>query len=93
MKTSPSPSWLSRGCPIPCIDQITYEEWDALRTKDIENALEPHQIVCDSSISDGDDASTTTTTKVSTGGDEVRQFFVTQYKDQMLDRSTTLATT
>jgi hypothetical protein len=91
------PSWLSRGCSVPCIDKYTYEEWDALRTKDIENALEPHQIVCDSSISiDGDEASTTTT-KLSTnvvvmGGDEVRQFFVTQYKDEMLDRSTTQAT-
>ena len=89
------PSWLSRGCSIPCINEYTYEEWDALRSKDIENALEPHQILCNSSSSDGDDASTTklTTNIVVMGGDELHQFFITHYKDQMLDRSTTRATT
>lgn len=92
------PSWLSRGCSMPCSnEEYTYEEWDALRTKDTENALEPHQIQCSSSGDDDADASSTTksttTNVVVMGGEEVRQFFITHYKDQMLDRSTTLAIT
>jgi len=87
------PSWLSRGCSMPCIDEYTYEMWDALRTKDTEHALEPHQIQCGSRSDDASTTKSTTTNVVVMGGEEVRQFFVTHYKDQMLDRSTVLAMT
>jgi hypothetical protein len=78
------PAWLSRGCSVPCIDEYGYEDWDALRTKDINATFKPAQIQC------GGSGTSKMTNVVVMGGHEVRHFFNSYYKYQMLDHSTEL---
>lgn len=77
------PAWLSRGCSMPCFGERNYEEWDALRLANNATSnpgLPPAQIQCG--------GTTKGTNVVVMGGQEMRDYFDSYYRERMLDRST-----
>lgn len=77
------PKWLSRDCPVPKCKTFDFSSWDAVRRKQLDYSSPPRTINCD------EDHGQVKVTVM--GGEEVRQFFDMQYKQQMLDRTTSQA--
>lgn len=73
--------WLSRRCPVPCQGTFGYEDWDEFRLAN--NATEvpiPQELQC---RNNNDDKQTNV---IVMGGQEVRDYFISHYKDKMILR-------
>eukprot|EP00581_Thalassiosira_minuscula_P012210 CAMPEP_0183715970 /NCGR_PEP_ID=MMETSP0737-20130205/10017_1 /TAXON_ID=385413 /ORGANISM="Thalassiosira miniscula, Strain CCMP1093" /LENGTH=566 /DNA_ID=CAMNT_0025945157 /DNA_START=75 /DNA_END=1775 /DNA_ORIENTATION=+ len=75
------PAWLSRQCAVPC-PEYTYEDWDELHL--MNNYTEvpvPKEITCPTSEEGGK-----TQNVLVLSGQQVRDYFISYYKDKMLYR-------
>jgi len=72
------PAWLSRQCSVPCQTSHTYQDWDELRKVNVAGPI-PEEVTCTN-----DDG--TQSNVIVMGGKQVRDYFQSHYKEQMLDR-------
>lgn len=88
------PTWLSRECDLPCQDTMSYEDWNELRLAHKDDTI-PYEIQCSSSSGGGGGIRSSTgeneegnqqTNVIVMGGREVRDYFLSYYRDQMLNR-------
>jgi hypothetical protein len=77
------PSWLSRECALPCQDTMSYEDWDELRLE-YRGDTTPYEFQCSNSNNDGIGAQPTNV--IVMGGREIRDYFISYYRDQMINR-------
>lgn len=74
------PVWLSRGCSVPCVDSVTYEDWDEARIRNNSTEVPiPHEVQC---VNDNG----RTSNAIVMGGHALRNYFMSYYKGKMIDR-------
>lgn len=75
------PAWLSRQCPVPCQKSHGYERWDRLRMENNATLVpQPKQVKCKSGNGRKSNV-------IVMGGQQLRQYFDSYYKYEMLDRT------
>jgi len=75
--------WLSRGCRVPCATTHSYADWNEIR-QGMSQMVEPVEHVCSN-----DNGRETRVFPI--GGDNVHDFFETNFKERMLQRPSPFA--
>jgi len=82
------PAWLSRQCAVPC-QQYSYEDWEELRlVNNFEEVPIPQEITCPANANGGQSYQNS----IVLGGQQVRDYFETHFKAQMMDRDEIMTT-
>jgi hypothetical protein len=82
------PAWLSKECALPCQDTMSYDDWNDLRLVH-QDDTKPYEFQCSNSISksiDENGEGKQQANVIVMGGREVRDYFLSYYRDQMLNR-------